>query len=283
MFSDNLKKHRIEKGLSQNDIAEKLFVTRQCVSKWENGTTQPDLQALESLSDLLGVSIDELIKDNCEREKKTQTGNRAMFVANILTAAFCSLAILVLWRFLPETVPMHWSVFGDIDRYGSRNEILLMIAATVAILGVDTVEFFVFKKYKAKVSMYITHAIVLFLQFAFLVFILVMYAEYLEHMFSIITCMTSAGLLCASIAVHPKINNKQNHIMGVRTSATLSSTTVWNKTNALACYMFTACAAVIFVINMIVVFPYCYLCLIAYEVPAIIAVVYAKIISKKAD
>ena len=281
MFRDNLKKYRTAKGYSQNDIAEKLFVTRLCVSKWENGTTQPDLQALESLSDLLDVSIDELVKDNGEREKKTD-GNRAMFIANILTAAFCSIALLVLWRFLPQTVPLHWSVLAGIDRYGSRNEVLLMITATVAILGVDTVEFFVFKKYKVKVSMYITHAIVLFLQVAFLVFILVMYAEYLDHFLSFVTCMTSAGLLCASIAVHPKINNKQNHIIGVRTFATLNSVTVWKKTNALACYMFAGLATVIFIVNMIAVFPYCQLCIIAYVVPAIVAAVYAKIISKKA-
>ena len=284
MFSDNLKKYRTAKGLSQNDVAEKLFVTRQCVSKWENGTTQPDLQALESLSDLLGVSIDDLVKDNGEeKKKKTQNGNNAMFIANVLTAAFCVLALLVLWRFLPETVPMHWSVFGDIDRYGSRNEILLMFTATVAILGVDAIEYFVFRKYNFKISMYLTHSLILFFQFAFVVFMWVMYAKYVEHVFSIVTCLTTAALMCLSVAVHPKINKRQNHIMGIRTSATLNSTTVWNKTNALACYMFIGCAAVIFTVNMIVVFPYCYLCLVAYMVPAIVSAVYAKLISKTTD
>ena len=46
MFCDNFKKYRTEKGLSQNDIAEKLFVTRQCVSKWEKGITEPDLETV---------------------------------------------------------------------------------------------------------------------------------------------------------------------------------------------------------------------------------------------
>ena len=53
MFGDNLRRYRIEKGFSQNDVAEKLFVTRQCVSKWEKGATQPDLQTLKQISDLL--------------------------------------------------------------------------------------------------------------------------------------------------------------------------------------------------------------------------------------
>ena len=64
MFKDNLKKYRKEKGFSQNDLAQKLFVSRQCISKWERGITQPDLQALTQLSDLFEVSIDVLIKEN---------------------------------------------------------------------------------------------------------------------------------------------------------------------------------------------------------------------------
>lgn len=281
MFGDNLKKYRTEKGYSQSDIAEKLFVTRQCVSKWENGTTQPDLQALEKLSDLLGVSIDELVKDGGEKEKKAKNGNAAMFLANILSAAFFALSFLALWRYLPKTVPMHWSAFGDIDRYGSKNEILIMIAATVAILGVDVAMFFSFKRYSNyKKTIYATHGIILFLQLAFAVFVWVMYAEYLTKMFSTITCVTAAMLIIASVVMHPKIN-KQNMIMGVRVKETLNSEAVWKKTNALACYMCSACAVVIFAVNMIWAFPYCYMCLIAYIVPATIAVVYAKIIGRK--
>lgn len=283
MFGDNLKKYRTEKGLSQNDIAEKLFVTRQCVSKWENGTTEPDLQSLQSLSGLLGVSIDELVKDNGEeQEKKPQNGNAVMLIANILTAAFCTLAFIVLWRFLPQEIPAHWSTSGNIDRYGSRNEVLIMIAATIALLGVDAAVFFAYKKQGFKKSMYITHGIMIFFQIAFLVFMWAMYAKYLMDILSMTTCLSAALILCVSAAMHPKIN-KQNHFIGVRIKETLNSVTVWNKTNALACYMLTAASTVIFTVNMILTFPYCYLCLIAYVVAGTAAIVYAKSISKRAD
>ncbi|MDE6293272.1 MAG: helix-turn-helix domain-containing protein [Clostridiales bacterium] len=39
MFGDNLKKYRIQNGYSQSELADKLFVSRQCVSKWEKGIT----------------------------------------------------------------------------------------------------------------------------------------------------------------------------------------------------------------------------------------------------
>ncbi|MCH5161459.1 MAG: helix-turn-helix transcriptional regulator [Clostridiales bacterium] len=64
MFGDKLKKYRTDKGLSQNDLAEKLFVTRQCVSKWEKGITQPDLETLAQISELLDIPVDALIKDD---------------------------------------------------------------------------------------------------------------------------------------------------------------------------------------------------------------------------
>ena len=57
-----IKRHRTRLGLSQEELADRIFVTRQSVSNWENGRTYPDLQSLLRLSDLFGLSLDELIK-----------------------------------------------------------------------------------------------------------------------------------------------------------------------------------------------------------------------------
>ena len=51
---------RIQKGMSQGDLAEALEVSRQSVSKWENGGATPDLDKLVKLSALFGVTLDEL-------------------------------------------------------------------------------------------------------------------------------------------------------------------------------------------------------------------------------
>ena len=69
-LSGQIKKHRDELGLSQEELAEKIFVTRQSVSNWENGKTYPDLQSLLRLSDLFGLSLDELIKGDIETMKE---------------------------------------------------------------------------------------------------------------------------------------------------------------------------------------------------------------------
>ena len=52
---------RTKKGLSQDELAEKLFVTRQAVSRWENGETVPSIDTLKLLSDLFNVSINTLL------------------------------------------------------------------------------------------------------------------------------------------------------------------------------------------------------------------------------
>ena len=52
---------RRARGLSQDDVAEALGVSRQSVSKWENNASVPELEKLLALSGLFGVSLDELV------------------------------------------------------------------------------------------------------------------------------------------------------------------------------------------------------------------------------
>ena len=54
-------KLRTKNGLSQDELAEKVFVTRQAVSRWENGETVPNTETLKLLSKLFGVSINTLL------------------------------------------------------------------------------------------------------------------------------------------------------------------------------------------------------------------------------
>lgn len=65
-----IKRHRTRLGLSQEELADRIFVTRQSVSNWENSRTYPDLQSLLRLSDLFGRSLDELIKGDIETMKE---------------------------------------------------------------------------------------------------------------------------------------------------------------------------------------------------------------------
>ena len=61
MLSDNIQKYRKQKGWSQEELAVRLNVVRQTISKWERGTSVPDADMLIQLSDLLSVSVSTLL------------------------------------------------------------------------------------------------------------------------------------------------------------------------------------------------------------------------------
>ena len=58
---DILRQLRVQKGLSQDELAEKLYVTRQAVSRWETGETTPNVETLKLLSHFFDVSINTLL------------------------------------------------------------------------------------------------------------------------------------------------------------------------------------------------------------------------------
>ena len=70
-LSKTIKRLRTEKGWSQEMLAEHAFVSRQTVSNWETEKSYPDVHSLLILSDIFGVSLDELIKGDVEIMKDT--------------------------------------------------------------------------------------------------------------------------------------------------------------------------------------------------------------------
>lgn len=71
-LSENLKKFRISKNLTQEDIAEFLNITPQSVSKWERGESYPDITCLPALANIFETSIDALIGMDIIRSEQTQ-------------------------------------------------------------------------------------------------------------------------------------------------------------------------------------------------------------------
>lgn len=67
-LADKLIMLRKEKGWSQEEFAEKLDVSRQAISRWENGTALPDAQNILQISKLFNLSADYLLNDDYERE-----------------------------------------------------------------------------------------------------------------------------------------------------------------------------------------------------------------------
>ncbi len=69
-LGSQIKKYRVEFSMSQDELAEKVFVSRQSISNWENDKTYPDIKSLLLLSEVFQVSLDQLIKGDLEIMKK---------------------------------------------------------------------------------------------------------------------------------------------------------------------------------------------------------------------
>lgn len=76
-ISDKIQELRKQNGMSQEQLAEKMGVSRQAVSKWESGICAPDIEKIIGLSELFGVSTDYLMKG-------TETINKPMQMMDIL-------------------------------------------------------------------------------------------------------------------------------------------------------------------------------------------------------
>ena len=63
-FGENIRKAREELGITQQTLADKLYVTRQAVSRWENGSRYPDLLTAKALAKSLDTSLDDLLADD---------------------------------------------------------------------------------------------------------------------------------------------------------------------------------------------------------------------------
>lgn len=69
-LGNRIKQHRTAHGWSQDDLAEKAYVSRQTISNWENDKSYPDLQSLLLLGSLFGLSLDQLVKGDIEIMQK---------------------------------------------------------------------------------------------------------------------------------------------------------------------------------------------------------------------
>ena len=98
-FGEQLRRAREEKGMTQQSLAEKLFVTRQSVSRWECGDRYPDLLTTKKISEILEVSLDDLLSGK-EMEKVVERNPviENKVANNIMIALY---AVVVLSMLIP--------------------------------------------------------------------------------------------------------------------------------------------------------------------------------------
>lgn len=69
-LGERIKQNRVDKGLTQQDLAEKMNVSRPTISNWETGRSYPDLESLVEISNLFGESLDRLLKGDEQTVRK---------------------------------------------------------------------------------------------------------------------------------------------------------------------------------------------------------------------
>ena len=131
-----IKKYRTELNLSQEALAEKVYVTRQTISNWENGKSYPDIHSLLLLSSLFNVSLDQLIKGDIETMKEIineQEVKKFNYYGNIFNIHFLILIItaapLFFWleryAFIPFgvlfAITMFWAL--KVEKIKKENDI----------------------------------------------------------------------------------------------------------------------------------------------------------------
>ena len=95
-LGSQIKKYRGELSMSQDELAEKIFVSRQSISNWENDKTYPDIKSLLLLSEVFQVSLDQLVKGDLEimkREISTQELSSFQKDSTIMTVFFLLMLI----------------------------------------------------------------------------------------------------------------------------------------------------------------------------------------------
>ena len=102
-ISTQIKKYRNAMELSQENLAEKIYVTRQTISNWENGKSYPDIHSLLLLSSLFDISLDQLIKGDIEIMKK-EINKADVAEFNWFSKIFSILFIVSMIAFVPLIV-----------------------------------------------------------------------------------------------------------------------------------------------------------------------------------
>lgn len=121
-LGSQIKKRRNELSLSQEELAEKLYVSRQTISNWENDKSYPDVNSLVLLSEVFNVSIDNLIKGDIEimkeqirsEDRKKFEGLSHIYAVLFILAILSPIPLFHFWRLVGIGI---WLVLMGVTLY----------------------------------------------------------------------------------------------------------------------------------------------------------------------
>ena len=112
-FGKTLKERRSQLDLTQQEVAKKLYISRQTISNWENGKSYPDLDMLIKISDVYHVSIDSLLKGDQELKKSLETQKvESILLPMEYIPLLLNIATAILTFLVPKNI---WVVFVGLE------------------------------------------------------------------------------------------------------------------------------------------------------------------------
>lgn len=136
MLSEKLYKLRKNSGLSQEQLAEQLNVSRQAISKWESGTAVPESEKLITISNYFGVSVDYLLKDDEEDKAKAIVSvmeEKPRMIAGIIIC-IAGIIAMVIWGLLSIFSPEASDQISDSSMITIDGNGIFLIVCVVAII-----------------------------------------------------------------------------------------------------------------------------------------------------
>ena len=118
-FADTLKKWRQKKGLTQQDLADQIFVTRSTIAQWENGRSLPDAAMITRLSEVLSVDVNMLLTAATQSDKHPNV----MMVDDIKPTVLGALPVLK--EVLPNAAVTGFTRASDAIEYAKANRVAL--------------------------------------------------------------------------------------------------------------------------------------------------------------
>lgn len=245
--------------MTQEELAEKLYVSRQTISKWEQETSVPSLATLKELAIIFNVNLMDLIGEKETNEiiiDKYKRRNEILYLFNLFIVMMTILIALVLFRGMDDVIPAHYDFFGNITRYGNKIEYLIFPGITFIFLAFSIYFYYILSKkeeYKKAVLFY--QVWMLALQITILFFTVWFGFSFKEEIkndiFPIITGITLSLIFGIMFFSHPRFNVKKNIIFGFRTKLTLNNDVAWKKVNAVGSFSGSIATLIAYIITLI--------------------------------
>lgn len=142
-LSEKLYTLRKKSGLSQEQLAEKLKVSRQAISKWESGASYPESDKLIAISRYFNVSLDYLVNEDGGQAEaapgpehgKTEEADRGQRIAG-LVICICGIVLLIVWGLASLLVPAASNRLGESSTVIiDGNGVYLLLCAVAVVVG----------------------------------------------------------------------------------------------------------------------------------------------------